>query len=302
MGSLEVSGKWSEADVSCHINLLELRAIFLSLRHWSRLVRGKSVAVCSDNTTALSYVRKQGGTFSLSLCQEAWSLLLWAEKHQVSLSTQFVRGKHNVLADQLSRGDTIQPSEWTLHREVCHRMWNLWGQPSVDLFATRRNFRLPRFYSPVMDELAVGVDAFLHSWDDQFVYAFPPFSIIREVINKIISSVRTEVILVTPWWPQREWFPDLYRLSVDPPRRLPLWVDLLSQPLGEVLHGNLPMLALTAWRLSSESCAFRVSPDRSPGWQPGAIGARQPPCTSLAGRGSDLGVPLGVYQSPEPLP
>ena len=154
----------------------------------------------------------------------------------------------------------------------------------------------------MIDELAVGVDALLHSWDGQFVYAFPPFAIIREVINKIISSVRTEVILVAPWWPQRKWLPDLYRLSVAPPRRLPLWADLLSQPLGETLHGNLPMLALTAWHLSSESSAFRASLGHSPGWHPDATVARLPRCTSLVGRSFDPGAWEEAFQFPEPLP
>ena len=119
LGHLEISGKWSVTESNLHINILELRAIHLALKHWTSLVMNKTVAVCSDNTTALSYIKKEGGTKSRALYLEAWNMLVWAEKMGVTIITQFIKGRDKVQADQLSREMIVQPTEWTLQKEVC---------------------------------------------------------------------------------------------------------------------------------------------------------------------------------------
>ena len=62
-----------------------------------------------------------------------------------------------------------------------------------------------------------------------------------------------------PFWPQREWFPDLLELLSDIPKELPKRRDLLRQPHFHRFHENLPMLRLTAWRLSSDSPVRQAS-------------------------------------------
>ena len=255
-----VSGLWTPQERSLHINLLELRAIRLSLSHFTEEFRGKAVAVFSDNATALSYLAKEGGTRSGILNAEAQSVLQWAEDHAVQIIPQFVKGSSNVLADCLSRRDQVISTEWTLHQDICSRLWRTWSYPTVDLFATRLNFRLPNFVSPFRDPMAIATDAFLYNWDCQDLYAFPPFPLIRKVLNKLRTAHRATLILIAPFWPQREWFPDLVQASVDSPRRLPHRRDLLRQPHVHRFHQALPMLQLTAWKLSSESSVTKAIP------------------------------------------
>ena len=255
------SGSWSPLEKSLHINLLELRAIRLGLQYFVELVRGKTVAIFSDNTTALSYLAKEGGTRSYLLNLEAQETLDWAERNSVNLLCQFVRGSSNVLADCLSRKSQVISTEWTLHQEVCNTLWKVWGCPLVDLFATRLNFRLANFISPFQDPMAIATDAFLYNWDHQELYAFPPFSLVRKVLNKLKISQGTTLILVAPFWPQKEWFPDLIQATSDTPRRLPLRQDLLRQPHIHRFHQALHALPLVAWRLSSDSCVTRAIQD-----------------------------------------
>ena len=172
LGNLVTSGTWSEAEKGLYINVLEIRAAFLCLRNWKELIKGKQVAVCVDNTTALAYINKQGGTHSKTLFLEVARLLKWAENNNVSITTQFIKGSMNAMADLMSRKNQTLPTEWCLDLSVCHKIWNLWGTPQVDLFATRWNTRLPLFCSPMRDELAWGVDALLVPWDNMFLYAF----------------------------------------------------------------------------------------------------------------------------------
>ncbi|MGL5405375.1 MAG: reverse transcriptase domain-containing protein [Propionibacteriaceae bacterium] len=250
LGNQRTSGAWSEKEKKFHINVKELLAIFLGLRQFRSLVEGRVVAVHSDNSTALSYVRKQGGTQSFSLYEVAKDLLLWSNEAKVQLVPRFVPGKMNVLADELSRQQQVLPLEWTLDNKICQKLWRLWGRPSIDLFATSRNNRLPLFCSPVPDPLAWSVDAMLLDWSGLEAYAFPPFGLIREVLNKFMSHSNVTLTLIAPFWPRKEWFPDLLQLLVDFPRLLPPEKWLLKQPHFKRFHQNLSALALTGFRLS----------------------------------------------------
>ena len=129
----------------------------------------------------------------------------------------------------------------------------------IDLFATSLTARLPVYFSPASDPRAAGTDALLQPWDDLQAYAFPPIAIIRRVLVKLRSSKNCELTLIAPFWPQREWFPDLLELLSDVPITLSSRIDLLRQPHFHRFHQNLPMLQLTAWRLSSDSLVRPVS-------------------------------------------
>ena len=254
-------GLWSEEESTLHINLLELRAVRLALVHFQHLLQGKTVGVFADNTTALAYLSHQGGTHSSTLNEEAQQTLRWAESRSISIRTQFISGTRNVVADSLSRRHQILSSEWTLHPEVCRNLWRLWGMPLVDLFATSQNFRLPSFVSPFPDPMAIATDALLFNWDQKELYAFPPFPAIRPVLSKLRSARGTSLILIAPFWPRKEWFPDLLQATVDIPRLLPTRKDLLRQPHFHRFHDGLHALQLTAWRLSSDSSVIRGIPD-----------------------------------------
>ena len=77
VGDQFVSGRWSQEEIEMSINLRELRAIRLGLQHFQCQLAESSVGVFADNTTALAYVRKQGGTLSRLLNEEAQLLLRW---------------------------------------------------------------------------------------------------------------------------------------------------------------------------------------------------------------------------------
>ena len=183
------------------------------------------------------------------------------------------------------------PTEWSLNAQVCNQIWDLWGVPQIDLFATRWNARLPRFCSPMKDPAAVMTDAFLMDWSNQFVYAFPPYSLVRKVLNKFQDSRNCRMILIAPWWPQREWLPDLYRLSSADPVRLPLREDLLSQVhLEGHQHQGLRTLALTAWSLQENLSVRKDFLSRPPRQLVNAVEVQRTSYTKSAGNSLGLGV------------
>ena len=74
LGDVHLSGSWSHLSSRFSINHRELLVVLLALRGFLPSLRGRVVAVFSDNTTALAYLKKQGGTRSSTLNTVAhWS-------------------------------------------------------------------------------------------------------------------------------------------------------------------------------------------------------------------------------------
>ena len=254
------SGKWSEEEQMLHINLLEMKAVWLGLQSFQKIVTGHRVTVMCDNSTVVAYVSKQGGTHSRSMCELTSRLLKWTEDIDVHLEARYLPGQNNVLADLLSRRDQAIATEWTLHRQVAKALLSSWGSPSIDLFASRLNAQLPVYCSLVPDDQAALEDAFRHPWDNLDVYAFPPFALLGKVLSRVRQSRNCSMTLVAPLWADRDWFADLLLLLTHQPLALPLWDDVVHQPHNDLLHPGVPALKLHAWRLSSnssESRAFR---------------------------------------------
>ena len=151
-------GTWSLSESKLHVNYLELKAVFLTLKEFQDLCIHKIVLVATDNTTVVSYINKEGGMRSGPLCALLWRILIWCTRKQVTLKARHIPGRLNVVTDKLSRlGQTIQ-TEWSLLQEVFLAICSRWHRPQIGLFATRFN-KLPLFVSPVPDPLAAAVDA-----------------------------------------------------------------------------------------------------------------------------------------------
>jgi ribonuclease HI len=282
LGEAQAEGVWSADLRTAHINLLELRAVLLALEQFLPLVRGHHVLVMCDNTTVVGQVKNQGGTHSLDLFLLTRDLFSWADTNRVVLSAQHIPGRLNVLADRLSRRHQVIHTEWSLAPSVARRIWKLWGQPHLDLFATRDNAKLPLFVSPFLDDAAWGTDALSLSWTGMWLYAFPPFPLLPEVLDKVRLE-SCDMILVAPAWPSQSWFHLLMSLVIDHPRSLPLSPKLLRQPGTSIFHNGLERLHLHVWRLSSRPCRPKdflrtwlgVSPTRTvlaPSWSMIAAG------------------------------
>ena len=67
---------------------------------------------------------------------------------------------------------------------------------TIDLFATVLNYHLPVYFLLLNDPMAAGTDAFLHQWDHLQACAFPPFSLICQVLSKLQSSQGTLLTLM----------------------------------------------------------------------------------------------------------
>lgn len=258
MGNMEVQGCWEPHFRAYHINVLELEAVSRSLRHFQKFLEGKVVLVRSDSSTVVSYLNKEGGTRSRTLCERTIQLLLWAKDNKISIRAEFVPGKSNSRADKLSR-EFVSQLEWRLKPQVVQQVFNLLGFPWIDLFASQENAQLPVYCSRTPEEGAYQVDCMSMTWQGLFGYAFPPLCLIPPVLQKVVRF-RATIILIAPMWSRRSWYSTLLELLADMPLVLPTPPDLLSQQEGKLHHPNPEKLNLLAWRVSgvaSEREAFR---------------------------------------------
>lgn len=255
-----IQGIWSNKFKNNHINNLELEAVFLTIKHFCPLLMHKQVLIRSDNTTVVQYINKQGGTKSMKLCLQTWKLWNFAVNNQMTLKAAHIAGVQNTLADKLSRIQ-VKPTEWSLHIAVVQTIFNLWGSPTIDLFATNQNRKAPVFCSWRPDHRAFALDALSISWENLKAYAYPPLSLIPKVLSHM-QNYQCEVILIAPFWPRQPWYPLLLHLLIAYPQKLTSERNMLTQSQGNlrVEHPNPEIYNLTAWRLStisSKQKAFR---------------------------------------------
>lgn len=248
-------GFWSVQEQKQHINLLELEAVIRTVQHFLPQLQNQNVLLKCDNTTVVQYVNKQGGTKSIHLCYKTWCLMRMAIQNNLTFRAAHIAGKLNVLADHLSR-NKIQPTEWTLNNQIVQSVFAMWGEPTIDLFASVHNHKRPVFCAWIPHPSALAVDALSISWEKMWAYAFPPICLIPKVL-KHMSQFNCRLILIAPMWPRRHWYTELLQKSVASPIKLPIRQNLLYQPKTNIYHPNPEVFTLTAWLLSTKISEIR---------------------------------------------
>ena len=104
-------GLWSPQEKGLHINVLELKAVFLALRHFKDQSQDQTVLVATDNSTVVAYINKQGGTHSAEMCALLWRIMTWYHHFHITLKARHIPGCLNVMADLLSGSNQIQSTE-----------------------------------------------------------------------------------------------------------------------------------------------------------------------------------------------
>ncbi|XP_068703949.1 uncharacterized protein [Montipora foliosa] len=137
-----------------------------------------------------------------SVARQIWD---YCVERYIWISASHLPGCENTEADRESRYFNDR-TEWQLASDVYYSITKQFGQPSIDLIASRLNKQCPVYASWRPDPDAMFVDAFSANWKNLFFYAFPPFSLIGKSLKKIQAN-RAEGILVVPCWTCQSWYP-----------------------------------------------------------------------------------------------
>ena len=246
-----LSGLWAGTDRRLHINHKELLTVHMVLTQWAHRLAGHPVHFRMDNKTAVSYLCRQGGTRSSSLTQTAKRILELADSFNISISASYIAGSLNALADIQSRAGQVLKTEWCLSKETFQ--WvvanNFFGQPEVDLFANHLTAQLPRYGSPNPDPYAEIIDALTAPWPKAPLYAFPPTTIMEQVVTKIQQERPKSLLLLTPVVKSATWWPFLSTWRANS-MELPTSIITLQQPHFHHEHPDPASLCLTLFHIS----------------------------------------------------
>lgn len=209
-GDQTASGQWSNDERKKHINHLELLATFIALKIFAKKYSNCQILLRIDNCTAVSYVNRMGGVQFPHLTKITKDTWQWCESRKIFVYASYIRSEDNIIADAESRRN--HPDiEWELSNPAFKRLTATFGQPQVDLFASRINKKCLKYVSWHKDPDAFAINAFTLDWSEFFFYSFPPISVILKTLRKIILDKATG-ILVVPLWETQPWFPVFLRL------------------------------------------------------------------------------------------
>lgn len=203
-------GFWTVEERTSHINVLELWGAFYVIKSLAGDARSKHILLKTDNTTALAYINNQGGCRSHECLTVAYKIWEWCESNDNWITATYLNTKDNVIADFESRR-VVDENDYMLDISTYNAIVQRFGLPSIDLFASYVTAKCPRYFSWFPDPNALAVDAFCQDWSQEFIYAFPPFSLIYKVLSKIEQD-KAQGILIVPDWKTQAWFPLFKRL------------------------------------------------------------------------------------------
>ena len=220
----------------------------------------------------LSDINRQGGPMAhlSTLAERLWFWLL----HQRSwILISHLAGVLNVRADVASRWRDDR-SEWMLSEDAFAHVEAAFGPHTVDLFASRRNTQLPRFFSRWLDPDSAATDAMQRPWAAEGnPYCHPPIIMIPQVLAKVKKD-KCEITLVAPVWASQAWISDLLALSVALPQLL-LAEGLMEPCLPSATPIRQPGWQTAVWRLSGDATRPKVTSEelRSALWPPSHRGS-----------------------------
>lgn len=244
---VSTGGQCSPQERTLHINCLKLLAGAFAIKTFAWNKAQMRIRLLMDNTSAVFYINKMGGTKSPILAQLALDLWHWSLQHNLVLEAQHIPGVLNVRADRESR-ILVDHNDWQLSKVVFSLINQTWRPLDLDLFPTRLSAQLPRFISWRQDPRAGAFDAFSQDWSKVTGYAFSPFALVGRCLRQVLVQGVSALVLIAPVWQTQPWYPLLLDLCVAKPLLIPSFPGFLSMQ-GQV-H-PLTNLQLAGWLLSA---------------------------------------------------
>lgn len=240
-----LSGRWSQKQRHWHSNLKEMFAVYATVKQQQSHLRHAHILVQSDNRTLVAHIRKEGGTRSIALLELTMRVLEMIERLNITLSAAYLPGRYNGIADRLSRNRPVP--EWHLLPQASEAIFQRWGVPDIDLFASQKTAVVSRYVTwDSGDGSAVFYDAFSRPWQFKLAWVFPPPSLMPRVLRHLNTAQGTYIV-VAPRWTQCFWLTDLQsRALVNP-----IQIEDLQNNLIDLTTGQNPpqieKLELLAW-------------------------------------------------------
>lgn len=250
-GDQKTGGHWSGNEQIRHINELELTAALFTIKTFCSKMTNKHILIKVDNTTCVVYINLMGGRKEgcNHIARQIWE---WCRLRNNFVTATYLPGALNIEADHQSR-IFHDNGEWELEDDIFKALARFWGNPVIDLFASRINRKVSSYCAWKPDPECVAVDAFSIAWNAGLCYAFPPFCLLGATLQKIAMEA-SSAIIIFPLWPTQHWYSVLASLLID----FPILLFNRSKRLPVIHHpslnatDHLPKMRLAAALISGE--------------------------------------------------
>ena len=137
---------WTERQKSQRISVIELESVLLVIVA-PHQVSSEVVRLTYNNTEAMSYISKEGGTKSFKLTQFVIKILkICDDWKEIWLVSVHLPGARNIQGDALLRVGLTIPSGWAIRKELLP-VFVKWGTLVIDLLVTFSNSKLLMYTS-----------------------------------------------------------------------------------------------------------------------------------------------------------
>ena len=164
-----------------------------------------------DNVIAISYVNNMRGMKSQICNNIACRICDFCTKNQLWVAAAHTPGTINTETDKQSRV-LEDATERKLNPALFNKIVESFGKPDIDLFATRINNQLDRYVSWHPERQTMVIIAFSLTWNNNYFYKFPPFSLVGRVLGKIHRD-KTNAVIVLPDWSTQYWYTQLLQMT-----------------------------------------------------------------------------------------
>nr|CAH7719004.1 unnamed protein product [Callosobruchus chinensis] len=139
-------GFWDEKECEMHINFLEIKAAYYALKSLTKNKTNIRILLRIDNQTAISCINR-GGSVKFQHLNKATKLIWeWCENKNISVFASYVASSENFKADKESRSLSID-TEYELNHSAFSSIIQKFGEPEIDLFASRINNKCKKYIS-----------------------------------------------------------------------------------------------------------------------------------------------------------
>ena len=203
-----------------------------------------------DNTTAVAYINRKGGTRSPQLA--TLGMKIWNTVYPARYGSQHIASsRFNKLRSRLCIPEFQQSHRVDVRSHYLSTNYSILHTGSGPL---RDALESPAF--PVCSTLfrsgALATDAFLQDWSRWTVFIHPPIVLILRILMQMKQDKATGQLIATHWHGQ-PWFPNLMEMLVDYPARLPALPATIFLPFAtEKVHLLWKTLQLAAWPISGD--------------------------------------------------
>ncbi|KAA6363146.1 MAG: hypothetical protein EZS28_041328 [Streblomastix strix] len=190
-------GTWNRKQTKLTSNNREIKAITQGLRNFAKILKNsriQSLAIRSDNSTAVFDIRKLGATSTL--IKEIKQIHQKIEKLGIQIHITHLSGVKNEIADALSR--LSRAGDYKLKEKIFQKTYLLMNlNPTIDLFSQHFNNLLPRFMSTIRRHGEIAIDALNQTWKMELQWIHPPIPLLPAVLKKIREE-QIEAIIIAP--------------------------------------------------------------------------------------------------------